>query len=255
MSAHEIDLVGMAVQQGANLSSAASPRVLVVESDTQTAAMARRCLERAGYTVEVTTSASQTLRWLQTWPPDLVVLDPRLPGEQRLSFERLRTCTDVPVVMISPLADEHERTWGLQLGADDYVPSPLCAEELVARVGSVLRRARPAPDRPTEGAAPAAVVLDSAGRRVRVAGAWVALTSLEFRLLSFLTCHPGQAFRREELLEAVWGYAIGDQSTVTVHVRRLREKIEPDPAHPVFIVTLWGVGYRFDPSGGRGDPA
>ncbi len=246
----------MAVQQGANLSNAALPRVLVVESDTQTAAMARRCLERAGYTVEITTSASQALRWLEKWPPDLVVLDPRLPGEQRLSFERLRECTRVPVVMISPLADEHERTWGLQLGADDYVPSPLCAEELVARVGSVLRRARPVPDRETDGSpAPAVLALDSAGRRVRVAGAWVALTSLEFRLLSFLSCHPGQAFGREQLLEAVWGYNIGDQSTVTVHVRRLREKVEPDPAHPVFIVTLWGVGYRFDPSGGTDDQA
>lgn len=244
----------MAVQQGAHVLSAASPRVLVVESDAQTACMARRCLERAGFSVEVSTGGPQALRWLERSWPELVVLDPRLPGEERLSFERLRACSDVPVVMISPLADEHERTWGLQLGADDYVPSPLCGDELVARVRSVLRRVRPLPHLVTVGpTTPARLELDDASRRVRVGDAWMALTSIEYQLLSFLASHPAQAFRREDLLEAVWGYTVGDGSTVTVHVRRLREKIEPDPAHPVFIVTLWGVGYRFDPSGGADD--
>ncbi|MGI9033549.1 MAG: response regulator transcription factor [Acidimicrobiales bacterium] len=244
----------MAVQQRAHVLSAAGSRVLVVESDAQTAAMARCCLERAGFSVEVSTSGPQALGWLERSWPELVVLDPRLPGEEHLSFQRLRACSDVPVVMISPLADNHERTWGLQLGADDYVPSPLCADELVARVRSVLRRVPPLAHLVTaEPMAPARLELDDASRRARVGDAWIALTTIEFRLLAFLASHPAQAFRREELLEAVWGYTVGDGSTVTVHVRRLREKVEPDPAHPVFIVTLWGVGYRFDPSGGADD--
>lgn len=244
----------MAVQQRAHVSSSAGPQVLVVEGDAQTATMVRRSLERAGFAVEVSTCGTHALRWLKTSGPDLVVLNPRLPGEETLSLRRLRACTDAPVVMISPLADKHERTWGLQLGADDFVPSPLCADELVARVRSVLRRARTVPEPAgVDLVAPVPLELDNASRRVQVSDVWVALTNIEFRLLSFLVCHPAQAFRREELLEQVWGYTIGDQSTVTVHVRRLREKIEPDPAHPVFIVTLWGVGYRFDPSGGRDD--
>jgi DNA-binding response OmpR family regulator len=192
--------------------------------------------------------------WVERSWPDLVVLDPRLPGDDGFAFQRLRACSDVPVVMISPRGDEHERTWGLTLGADDFVPNPVSPEELVARVRSVLRRV---------GRAPALVVVDIespdpfqfdvVGRRVCVHGTWTALTALEFRLLAFLTGHPTQAFSREELLERVWGYTVGNLSTVTVHVRRLREKIEPDPAHPVFLVTVWGVGYRVDPSGGDAD--
>lgn len=139
------------------------------------------------------------------------MLDPRLPGGARFSFQRLRACSDVPVVMISPLADDQERTWGLQLGADDYVPSPLCADELVARVRSVLRRVRPLPHPDTvDPMTPARLELDDASRRVRVGDAWIALTAIEFRLFAFLAAHPAHAFRREELLEAVWGYTVGD---------------------------------------------
>jgi len=168
----------MAVQQRAHVLSAAGPRVLVVESDAQTAAMARRALERGGFSVEVSTSAHQALGWLERSWPELVVLDPRLPGGEHLSFERLRACSDVPVVMISPLADNYERTWDLQLGADDYVPSPLCADELVARVRAVMRRVRPLPHPVTaDGVAPAQLELDATGRRVRVGDAWTALTT------------------------------------------------------------------------------
>ncbi len=200
----------MAVQQWAHVLSAAGPRVLVVESDARTAAMARRCLERAGFSVEVSTSAPQALGWLERSWPELVVLNPRLPGGEHLSFKRLRACSDVPVVMINPLADDEERTWGLQLGADDYVPSPLCADELVARVRSVLRRVRPLPHPVTFDPTPAPLELDGASRRVRVGDAWIALTAIEFRLFAFLAAHPAHAFRREELLEAVWGYTVGD---------------------------------------------
>ena len=243
----------MAVQQGAAHSGAVAPRLLVVESDAQTAAMARRCLARAGYSVEVSTCMTQAMAWVGRSWPDLVVLDPRLPGEDGLSFQRLRACSDVPVVMISPRGDEHERSWGLTLGADDFVPNPVSPEELVARVRCVLRRASRAPtlvavdDRPCD-----PLAFDIVGRRVCVWGTWTALTALEFRLLAFLAGHAAQAFSREDLLERVWGYTVGNLSTVTVHVRRLREKIEPDPAHPVFLVTVWGVGYRVDLSGRGG---
>ena len=245
----------MAVQQGAAQDSGTdAPRLLVVESDAQTVAMARRCLVRAGFSVEVSTCTTQAMAWVEGSWPDLVVLDPRLPGDDGLAFQRLRACSDVPVVMISPRGDdEHERSWGLSLGADDFVPNPVSAEELVARVRSVLRRASRAPTLvavETEPREPLA--FDVVGRRVCVLGTWTALTALEFRLLAFLAGHAAQVFSREELLERVWGYTVGNLSTVTVHVRRLREKIEPDPAQPVFLVTVWGVGYRVDLSGRGG---
>jgi len=226
-------------------------RVLVVESDGQTAAMAQGCLTRAGFSVRVSTSRRQAMSWVDRSWPDLVVLDARLPGEDGMAFPRLRACTDVPVVMISPRGDEHERAWGLQQGADDFVPNPLWPDELVARVRGVLRRARP-PAPPVQ-LSRGTLLLDAGTRRVKVGAAWVTLTSVEFRLLEFLDRFPDQTFCREELLEHVWGYTIGDVSTVTVHVRRLREKIEPDPAHPGFLLTVWGAGYRFDPSGGLDD--
>ena len=136
----------MAVQQGAAQDpGAVAGRLLLVESDAQTVAMARRCLARAGFKVEVSTCVTQAMSWLESSWPDLVVLDPRLPGDDGLAFQRLRARSNVPVVMISPRGDEHERTWGLTLGADDFVPNPVSPEELVARVRSVLRRASRAP--------------------------------------------------------------------------------------------------------------
>ena len=245
----------MAVQQGAAPdSSTGAPRLLVVESDAHTAAMARRCLVRAGFSVEVSTCMTRAMAYVERSWPDLVVLDPRLPGEDGLAFQRLRACSDVPVVMISPRGDEHERSWGLTLGADDFVPNPVSPEELVARVRSVLRRASRAPTLvAVESERRDPLAFDVVGRRVCVRGTWTALTALEFRLLAFLAGHAAQAFSREELLEQVWGYTVGNLSTVTVHVRRLREKIEPDPAQPVFLVTVWGVGYRVDLLGTGGD--
>ncbi len=228
-------------------------RVLVIESDGPTAQMARRCLTRAGFAVEVSPSAVQAMDWIESSWADLVVLDPRLPGDDGLAFQRLKACSDVPVVMMSPRGDEHERTWGLRLGADDFVPSPVAPDELVARVHSVLRRTRAALAPAPVATDPShALAFDIGGRRVRVDGVWVALTALEFRLLAFLAGHATRTFSREELLERVWGYTVGNLSTVTVHVRRLREKIEPDPAHPVLLVTVWGAGYRLDRSGRTG---
>jgi len=239
----------MAVQQGAaEPCGTAAPRVLVAGSDGPTAAMVRRSLLRAGFSVEVGTTMAEAMVWVETSWPDLVVLDPHLPVDGGTALQRVRECAEVPVVMISPRGDAHERAWGLKLGADDFVPNPVSPEELVARVCSVLRRAGKVPA-PPERTPPRPLAFDVGGRRVRVLGTWVALTALEFRLFSFLAAHPERAFAREELLAQVWGYTVGNLSTVTVHVRRLREKIEPDPAQPAFLVTVWGVGYRFDPSG------
>jgi DNA-binding response OmpR family regulator len=162
--------------------------------------------------------------------PDLVVLDLMLPGIDGLEVcRRMRAArSDVPVVMLTALGEEADRVLGLEIGADDYVTKPFSPRELVLRVQSVLRRATVA--------APAA----------RMRGAVLALTVREFDLLTFLMRRPGRAFRRAELLDAVWGWTFGDQSTVTVHMRRLREKVEDDPAQPRRIVTVWGVGYRYE---------
>jgi DNA-binding response OmpR family regulator len=153
--------------------------------------------------------------------------------------------------MLTARGEEGDRILGLQVGADDYVTKPFSPRELVLRAGSVLRRARG--KRPPEGQAPDIrriarldLEVDVTGHQARLRGEPLALTGREFDLLAFLLAHPGQAFTRAELMRQVWGWEFGDQSTVTVHVRRLREKIEPDPASPVLIVTVWGVGYRLD---------
>jgi len=173
------------------------------------------------------------------------VLDLMLPGIDGLEVcRRLRQTSAVPVVMLTALGEEENRIAGLQLGADDYVTKPFSPRELALRVSSVLRR--------SGGSAPSADVvdgdlrLDAGARRATLAGAELPLTTREFDLLAFLMTHTGEAFTREQLLEKVWGWDFGDQSTVTVHVRRLREKIEKTPAKPARIATVWGVGYRYD---------
>jgi DNA-binding response OmpR family regulator len=170
-------------------------------------------------------------------PPDLVVLDLMLPGMDGLEvFRRLSETAPVPVIMLTARGSEDERVLGLDLGADDYLPKPFSPRELMARVRSVLRRADSPVDAPWIGQGRAFRIgrleLDVAAHEARVEGRTVSLTAREFELLSFLMAHPNRAFRREELLERVWGYSFGDTSTVTVHVRRLREKVEADPPAP-----------------------
>ncbi len=172
-----------------------------------------------------------------------------LPGIDGLEVcRRLRTRADgVPIVMLTALGEEADRVLGLQLGADDYVTKPFSPRELVLRVQSVLRRAGNArTPQEVEDLVDGDLVLDVARRIARLRGTELALTVREFDLLVYLMRHPGRAFKRTELLEAVWGWTFGDQSTVTVHVRRLREKVEDDPANPKRIVTVWGVGYRYE---------
>ncbi|MGH3759859.1 response regulator transcription factor [Actinophytocola sp.] len=223
-------------------------RVLVVDDDLTVRDVVRRYLERAGHQVALADNGEDALAWVARHEPDLVVLDLMLPGIDGLEVcRRLRATSTVPVVMLTALGEEENRIAGLQLGADDYVTKPFSPRELALRVSSVLRRSGAA------AAPPVAKVLvdddlrlDIAARTAVLRGAELSLTTREFDLLVFLLSHPGEAFTREQLLERVWGWDFGDQSTVTVHVRRLREKIETTPAKPTRISTVWGVGYRYD---------
>ncbi|CAM02618.1 response regulator transcription factor [Saccharopolyspora erythraea] len=226
----------------------AAARVLVVDDDTSVRDVVRRYLQRAGYAVELAGDGETALRLHAERKPDLVVLDLMLPGVGGLEVcRRLRERGEVPVVMLTALGEESDRVVGLEQGADDYVVKPFSPRELVLRVASILRRARTSQPAEGEVLTDGALRLDLDARRGTLDGGELALTGREFDLLVFLLRHPGRAFSRAELLEQVWGWSFGDHSTVTVHMRRLREKVEPDPARPVRINTVWGVGYRYDP--------
>ncbi|MFI7246231.1 response regulator transcription factor [Streptomyces qinglanensis] len=225
-------------------------RVLVVDDDPTVAEVVTGYLQRAGYAVDRAETGPDALEHAAARWPDLVVLDLMLPGMDGLEVCRqLRGRGPVPVIMLTALGDEGDRVLGLEVGADDYVTKPFSPRELVLRVESVLRRSRHAEEAPR----PAAVLragglaVDPLARRAARDGTELSLTVREFDLLAHLLRHPARAFSREELMREVWGWAFGDLSTVTVHVRRLRAKIEDDPAQPRLIQTVWGVGYRFDP--------
>ncbi|WP_129307843.1 response regulator transcription factor [Streptomyces sp. L2] len=225
-------------------------RVLVVDDDPTVAEVVAGYLDRAGYVVDRAADGPDALVRAAGHRPDLVVLDLMLPGMDGLEVcRRLRERGPVPVIMLTARGDEDDRILGLEVGADDYVTKPFSPRELVLRVESVLRRSRPAGPRAPLGAA--GLTVDPAARRATKNGTELALTLREFDLLAFLLRHPGRAFGREELMREVWGWDFGDLSTVTVHVRRLRGKVEDDPARPRLIQTVWGVGYRFDPTGDR----
>jgi DNA-binding response OmpR family regulator len=226
-------------------------RVLVVEDDPTVREVVARYLEREGLIVDAVGDGREALGHAATQWPDLVVLDLMLPGVNGFDVcRRLRAHAPVPVIMLTARGNEEDRIVGLDLGADDYVAKPFSPRELVARVKAVLRRASGGVA--GTGVPPAEIAagdlsIDVAAREARRAGTPLALTAREFDLLCFFATHPRVAFRREEILEQVWGYSYGDASTVTVHVRRLREKIECVPAAPRHITTVWGVGYRWEP--------
>ncbi|MFC0845222.1 MULTISPECIES: response regulator transcription factor [Streptomyces] len=224
----------------------AQSRILVVDDDPTVAEVVTGYLERAGYEVEHVGDGPAALRAAGARRPDLVVLDLMLPGMDGLEVCRtLRSAGPVPVIMLTARGDEEDRVLGLEIGADDYVTKPFSPRELVLRVDSVLRRSRAAA-RPGPPVHRAGIVLDPAARRAVKQGAELALTLREFDLLAYLMSHPGEAVTRERLMREVWGWEFGDLSTVTVHVRRLRGKVEDDPAKPRLIQTVWGVGYRFE---------
>ncbi|MEU4666690.1 response regulator transcription factor [Amycolatopsis sp. NPDC023774] len=223
-------------------------RVLVVDDDETVRDVVRRYLEVAGFTVDVAGDGAAGLALFAERDPDLVVLDVMMPGINGLEVcRRLRQVSHVPIVMLTALGEEENRIAGLQLGADDYVTKPFSPKELALRVASVLRRARmPRAAPPAPELVDGDLRLQMTARQATLAGAELPLTTREFDLLAFFLGHPGVAFSRADLLEKVWGWDFGDQSTVTVHVRRLREKIERDPAKPTRVATVWGVGYRYD---------
>ena len=223
-------------------------RVLVVDDDPTVSDVVRRYLERDGFVVESAADGAATLAAAAARPPDLVVLDLGLPGVDGLEVCRqLRSHGPVPIVMLTARGSETDRILGLELGADDYVTKPFSPRELVLRVQSVLRRAAsPAVQVPAGVLTDGGLVVDTAAHEVTIDGRRIALTTREYDLLVFFLRHPGEAFERTVLLELVWGWTYADATTVTVHVRRLREKVEVDPALPARIVTVWGVGYRYE---------
>jgi DNA-binding response OmpR family regulator len=223
-------------------------RVLVVDDDHTVREVVVSYLRAAGHDVVETVDGETALTAVRDQPVDLVVLDLMLPGIDGLEVcRRLRQHSDVPVIMLTALGDETDRVVGLEQGADDYVTKPFSPRELVLRVDSVLRRLGERATTDVEPLHDGDLVVDPARHVVTLGGSPVQLTSREFDLLRHLVGHGGIAFSRDQLLSDVWGWSFGDQSTVTVHVRRLREKVELDPTHPRRLVTVWGVGYRWEP--------
>lgn len=224
--------------------------VLIVEDEPMIADVVARYLDRAGYETTRAHDGPTAVAAALSRRPDLVVLDVMLPGFDGLEvMRRLHADLDarVPVILLTAKGEEADRLVGLRSGADDYVVKPFSPAELVARIDAVLRR--------TRGEDPAAAALrfgdleiDPSGRTVTVGGQALELTHREFDLLHFLATNPGQVFSRDQLMDRVWQFPFyNDVTTVTVHVRRLRAKVEPDPASPRWIQTVWGVGYRFRP--------
>ena len=225
-----------------------------MEDDPTVAEVVALYLGRAGMQVRHTSSGEEALVVAAETPPALAILDVMLPGMDGLEVcRRLRLLrADLPVIMLSARGDEEDRIIGLLVGADDYVAKPFSPKELALRAQSLLRRAAAPPEPLPPAAVPLVdgdLVVDRAAHRVQLAGREIAMTSREFELLAWFLAHPGRAAGREELMRDVWDWEFGDASTVTVHVRRLREKVEADPSSPVRLVTVFGVGYRWEPSG------
>ena len=225
-------------------------RVLVVDDDPTVREVVVSYMRAHGHAVTEAADGEQALAAMRTARADLVVLDLMLPGIDGLEVcRRLREADDVPVIMLTALGSEADRVVGLERGADDYITKPFSPRELALRVDSVLRRVSERDEVPGAGrVVDGELVVDSDRHTAYRAGVELALTAREFDLLRFLVAHPGHAFSRDELLRQVWGWSFGDQSTVTVHVRRLREKVESDPTEPARLVTVWGVGYRWEPA-------
>lgn len=220
--------------------------VLVVDDEPTIAEVVSRYLERAGYDTRVAADGVQALAAAASRRPDLVVLDLMLPGVDGLEvMRRLRERDRIAVILLTAKGEEADRIIGLRQGADDYVVKPFFPAELVARVDAVLRRVETSAEAETT-IEFSDLVIDTGARRVFVRGEEVQLTQREFDVLLFLARHPGQVFSRDQLMDAIWQYSFyTDTSTVTVHIRRLRAKIELDPSQPRHIQTVWGVGYRF----------
>jgi two-component system response regulator ResD len=222
--------------------------VLVVDDEPTIREIVAGYLERDGYRTLEAADGNRARELLERDPPDLVVLDVMLPGADGLELCRwIRSRSRLPVIMLTARGEESDRIVGLELGADDYVTKPFSPRELAARVRTVLRRAEPEAVS-EERLSFNGLVIDSATREVTKNGTPLRLTAREFDFLWFVASHPRRVFSREQIMRRVWGYSSAlDTGTVTVHVRRLREKIEDQPSHPRHLETVWGVGYRFTP--------
>jgi DNA-binding response OmpR family regulator len=224
------------------------PGVLVVDDEEIVRDVLTRYLEREGFRVDVAADGEAALDLAARCRPDIVILDLMLPKRDGFEvFRRIRDDGDVPILMLTAKSEEIDRVVGLELGADDYVTKPFSPREVVARIRAVLRRG----ERSENGdrvLMVGSLEIDRDRREVRRDGEPLDLTRKEFDLLEVLAAHPGVTFRRIDLLDRVWDSVWdGDSSTVTVHIRRLRSKIEDDPSDPRHVVTVWGVGYRFEP--------
>lgn len=225
--------------------------ILVVEDEASIAEVVSLYLKRAGYNVQIASDGRKAMNAFERQSPDFVILDLMLPEVDGLVLTRwLRDRSDVPIIMLTARREEIDRITGLDLGADDYVVKPFSPQELVSRVRAVMRRlGREQGEEVTERALSFdGLTIDPLSRVVTVKENPVDLTAKEFDMLFLLARHPKQVFTREQLLDRIWGGAAYiDPGTVTVHVRRLREKIEEDPSNPIRLLTVWGVGYKFEP--------
>ncbi len=226
-------------------------RVLLADDDPVLADMVMRYLRREGYDVEWLADGSLVASAVAEAAPDLLILDLLLPGRHgRDVCRELRQTSDVPILMLTALGDEANRVAGLEAGADDYLAKPFSLRELVLRVHAIMRRTQPAGlgDRRGLVLRDGDLVVRVRSRVIHLSGQPLTLGTREHDLLVFLMRQPGEVFTRQQLLEQVWGWSHGDQSTVTVHVRRLREKIEANPSEPLRVLTVWGVGYCYEPT-------
>jgi DNA-binding response OmpR family regulator len=223
--------------------------VLVVDDEPIVRDVVVRYLRRDGFATLEAGTGEEAMRLLEREVPSLVVLDVMLPGTDGLEIcRRIRATSDLPIVLLTARGDEADRIVGLELGADDYVTKPFSPRELAIRVRNLLRRVAPTAAHARELIRFGTVEVDGAAREVRRDGVPLKLTLKEFDLLWFLVSHPRRVFSRDQLMDRVWGYTSAlDTGTVTVHIRRLREKVEESPSRPQHFETVWGVGYRFTP--------
>jgi DNA-binding response OmpR family regulator len=223
--------------------------ILVVDDEATVREVVRRYLERDGFIVREAADGFEALDAIRDETPDLIILDLMLPGIDGLSLtQHLRQDKRIPIIMLTAKGEASDRIRGLDLGADDYIAKPFSPQEVVSRVRAVLRRTGGDAE-PTKGNSLAfqGLQIDSVSRSVKLGGTALTLTAKEFDLLYFFASHPRQVFTRTQLLDQVWGDELyTDPSTVTVHIRRLREKIETEPSEPAYLLTVWGVGYKFE---------
>ena len=224
--------------------------ILIVEDEPSIAEVVGLYLNRAGYQVIFAQDGIEAQNKIESHSPELIVMDLMLPIVDGFELTRwLRDRSDVPIIMLTARRDEVDRIAGLEMGADDYILKPFSPQEVVSRVRAVLRRTSPKPGEPSEKPLSyPSMVIDPQTRLVTINKSEITLTAKEFDTLWLLAQHPRQVFTRNHVLERVWGISDNiDPSTVTVHIRRLREKIEPDPSNPQHLLTVWGVGYKFEP--------